>query len=59
MILVDRRFRHVRRLSRAIGVEPLAQLFVVSAKIAAASNAALIAPGLPIASVPTGTPPGI
>ena len=30
-----------------------------SARTAAASNAALIAPGLPIASVPTGMPPGI
>src|SRR5258708_28401863 len=28
-------------------------------RIAAASKAALIAPALPIASVPTGTPPGI
>ena len=30
-----------------------------SARIAAASSAALIAPARPIASVPTGTPPGI
>src|SRR6185312_1309628 len=37
----------------------LAILASDSASTAAASRAALIAPGLPMASVPTGTPPGI
>ena len=45
------RARHAARRSASAGS--------ASARIAAASSPALIAPGRPIASVPTGTPPGI
>jgi hypothetical protein len=46
-------------LPLAPGVEPLGQRSSAVARIAAASSPALIAPALPIASVPTGTPAGI